>query len=518
MGLTLFSLKTARNVARSAMMGQARSKHRIHADDLSRFQRRATLLFCTLLTCGSACDRSDPKPKRPHSHEVVLPDEVTFGTSDLGFVSWLESNGAFVITHRFDEDTNGDGQKNPNFGDHGEPEGDWPSVWLQPLPSGEAERFDELVTSDPANRWVVMRRGEELIAISASKRWPLDGADPTPGPSPCLAARQASIDPTSTWLAFIRSELQKDGSRKDRAVVKNLASGKEREVPAEGLLWRADAMPRGWVMLREVLADTDGDGAIAMPRREGTCICRWCNRFAASVGAGKLVGDESREVMVDTQNRRATPPRTPIPLGPDAVWSLAENQLYAFDGSKRQIGKGCTMRLIPLGTDRIIANCGGEYVVWNASTEQAVPLEKPVNALQPYSPPSGGWVAVQFTDDEGKQRVGRLSLGDGRIEPGPTAIRWGSPHPSGWRLVADESKLYAWDVSTGVSTTLDVTGAKIDGLVAHRGQEWFPIDPHKRTPIATLADTPRFVAANGCFVAPHPYNQPVRGPFQWKCH
>lgn len=495
-------------------MGQVPSQYRISSGDHGVGTRRRFWAF-VLLTASitASCDRTSPAPPAVHQHaHGPEPDapEQTFGDDTLSFVSWLEANGSFVVVHQFDRDTNGDGELDPKFGDHGEPEGDWPSVWIYPLPGGEPEQFDELVTSDPANRWAVLRRGDALFAVSASKRWTLEGADPTPDPSRCAPARQASIDPTSSWLTFIRRD-------PDRAVVKNLSTGSEREVAAEGLLWRADAMPRGWVMLREVVADTDGDGEIAMPWREGTCICRWCSRFASSVGRGRLVGDESREVMVDTQNRRATPPIAPIPLAADAVWSMADNKLTTFDGSGATLGSGCAMRLLPLGTDRVVANCGGEFVVWNATTGESVAVERPVNALQPYSPPTAGWVAVQFTDDEGTARVGRLNLGDGRIEAGPPAVRWGAPHPSGWRLVADATTTHAWDIGSGSSTTLDFAGAELDGLLARRDGKWLVVDPHKPMPAATLDEQPRFVASNGCYVAPHPYNQPVRGPFELIC-
>lgn len=442
--------------------------------------------------------------------DVAAPATPTFGTDALSFVSLVEAHGSFALVHQFDEDTNRDGTIDPKFGDHGEPEGDWPTVWLYPLPIGPGERFDEFITSDPTNRWVVLRRGTDLVAVSASQRWSLDDADVTPDPSPCAAARQATIDPTSTWLTFTRAE-------PPRAVVKSLITGVEREVPAEGLLWRADAMPRGWVMLREILADADGDGAIKLPWRQGTCICRWCSRFASSVGSGRLVGDESRDTMVDAAGRRSAPPPMPIPLEHGAIWSMSKNALFDADGAQRPIADGCSMRMLPMGTDRIVANCRGKFVVWSAATDQTVAIEAPVTGLQTYSPPTEGWVGVQFTDEEGVQRVGRLGLGDGRIDAGPPAVRWGAPHPSGWRLIADAEHVYAWDVRTGTTTTLNIKGAELDGLVAKRGNTWFVIDPTKPVAAAQLTEAPSFVAANGCYVKPHPFNQPVRGPFEWVC-
>lgn len=433
-----------------------------------------------------------------------------FGGDALGFVSWLEANGNFVIVHRFDEDTDGDGRLDPEFGDHGEPQGDWPSVWLYPLPAGEGERWDELVATDPQGRWVVLRRGDELVAVSAQRRWPLTGADVRPDPSPCAPARQAGIEPSGQWLTFMRADPA-------RAVVKRLSTGEEREVLAEGVLWRADPMPRGWVMLREVLADTDGDGEIRMPRRQGTCICRWCSRFASSVGGGRLVGDESRATMVDARGQRWTPPDGPIPVAPDAVWSLPRQQLFGTDGVRRPLGDGCSMKLLPLGSSRIVVSCAGKPFVWDVATDERTPIKARVEPIWVHAPPSGDWVPVAVTDEHGMKWMSRLNLSDGAVEQGPRALRWGTPHPSGWRLVASDTGLAAWDVATGTTTVLDVTAADLDGLVAHRGHTWFVIDPLKPKPVASLEVEPRFVGSNGCYVKPHRFNHPVHGPFEWVC-
>lgn len=457
----------------------------------------------------AACDRPHPAPTEPSAPKPG-PREVSFGGGGPGFVSWVDASGNLAVTHRFDEDHNGDGRLDPLFGDHGEPTGDRPSVWLERLDiPGPAERFDELITTAPGARWVVLRRGADLVAISADRRWELREADVQPDPSPCAPARQASIDPTSTWLVFLRAAPH-------RAVVKHLGTGEETEIPADGPLWRAHAMPLGWVLLRELTDDTDRDGRLEMPRQQGSCICRWCSRFATSVGTGRLVGDVAREVMVDRAGRRSPPPPGPIPIAPDAVWSLGKNTLHQFDGSPRPLPRGCTVTAIPLGAERLVLSCDGRSVVWDPTTQRRIEVDGRVEAIDTVLPPSGPWLVVAQLRD-GERRIGRLHLETGVVEEGPPAFRWGAPHPSGWRLVADEQRTYAYDAATGTTTVLEGKLADLDGLTAREGSDWLVIDPHRATPRARLSERPRFVAANGCYVAPHPFQQIVPGPFQWTC-
>ena len=492
-------------------MGQVLSNPREIAGDRLMGCRIAHLAFLVIL---GACDRADPPLPAPKSVDaprvspVAVADFTPFGGEQLGFVSWLEANGRFVVTHAFDADTNGDGKIDPMLGDHGEPEGDEPSVWLWYLVApGEPQRWDEFITSDARDRWLVLRRDQELVAISAASRSTLDAADTRADPSPCAPPRQASFDPTGRWLVFPRAD-------PDRAVVRRLSSGSEREIFASSPLWRAEAMPAGWTMLREVVEDTDGSGELEMPRRQGTCVCRWCAQFAKSMGAGALVGDRTsqRIVMSDDAEFSLDAPG-PLPVTNDVVWSLATQELIGA----RSVPDGCQVAVVPIGEPHVLLRCGTTSRVWNVADDSQIALERQVQGLTQADLAHDGWVAVQMRDDDGKRRVGRLELGTGRIEMGPQALRWGQPHPSGWRVVADENTVSVYHPATGQAAPLPVSPARsLDGLVVGTNGAWRVVDPSGKVS-EVLTTRPHFVSANGCYVAPHDRTRPTRGPFRLQC-
>lgn len=472
----------------------------------------AALLFALCLASLLGCERKAAKEATPQTAAEVepSPDVVEFGGEATGFVDWLERDGRFVVMHRFTEDTDGDGTINASLGDHGEPLGDKPVVTTVDLRSGDATDWDELLATDPQGLWAVLRRGDEIVALSAARSLTLEGADVTPDPSPCMPARQASIEPSGTWVSFIRND-------PERVVVRNLRSDEEREFEAKHTLWRGDPTPLGWAMLREVQEDTDGDGELKIPVRRGSCACRWCSRFSTSVGAAGFAGDDFESVLVTPDGERHDELGQPLPVAPGFVWSLADNELKTLDGKPVQVGPeaGCRLLALPIGSGTLVLRCGTDTRIWDPVTGKSTPVEARIDALELFVPPRSGWIAVRV--HEGDQTyVGRLSVDSGVVERGPPARRFGPTHPSGWLLAAGEDAMWAYDVHTGKKSRVGDAEGSFHALIIKRQDGWVVPEPSTGK-TTNLEEQPAFVASNGCFVEPHEMARPVKGPFRYVC-
>ena len=423
----------------------------------------------------------------------------------------MEQGGDFVVMRRFDPDTNGDGEITARFGDHGEPLGDWPTPVTVDISTDEVETWDEVVALSALGRWVVMRKGKRLVAISADKRWTIEGADLSDNEDPCVPSRKASVEPGGRWMTYLKTD-------PTRAVVKNLATGAEREFVVKRPLVRADPTPLGWVVTRELAEDTDGNGELEPPSRQGGCVCLWCNRFARSVGSGKMVGDDPVTVLIDPEGNRYESFRSPLPVAENAVWDLARNALFTPEGEPMKLGDGskCGALAIPLGAGKIVVRCGMETSVWDPSTGTSIPVEGKLDAVELFVPPRGDWVAMRVADDDGGHRLGRLNVVDGRLETGPSAKMVGASHPSGWVLGSDGERMVAYDVNTGQSTTFDLKPARLAALAALVGEQWVVVDPSDGEWVQ-VPERPAFIASDGCHIAPHPMNRAVRGPFEYVC-
>lgn len=480
----------------------------------------AFLLGIAFSFAFSACDRKEtPRKEDPRKKQTVQPERSapaslspgSFGDTHLGFVEWLERDGRFVVYYQFDRDTDEDGDITVSFGDHGEPLGDLPTVYTKMLPAGSTQSWSELIATDPNGRWVVLRDDDELYALSARKRWKVEDADLRPDKSPCNPSRQAAIDPTGTWMSYLRREPH-------RAVLRNLETGEEREYKAAAELWRAEPTPLGWAVLRESADDTDGDGDVTWPQREGTCVCTWCKRFATSLGEGRRVGDTPRTVLVSPGNKRHEGFTAPLPVAPDTVWSLSRNALFTAANEPRQLGpaKNCRPLAIPLGGRRLVLRCGTDTIVWEPSSGERTPVKETVESLEMYVPPREHHIAVRVTDTDGGRKIGRLNLATGQVEVGPSSVVFGPGHPSGWYLTRDETHLHAFDVSTGSTSSMEVRAGTLGQLVAESEGKWLVVDPTNGK-FKKLDARPEFVASNGCYVEPLPAKRPVKGPYQLTC-
>lgn len=476
--------------------------------------RRAAVFSLLAALWVTACKRETPvsQAKKEGVSEPAGPRVTPFGGPHLGFVDFLERDARFAVMHRFIEDTDGDGNIDPELGDHGEPGGDLPVVTVHDFRTGKQTLYDELIATDSRLRYVVVRKDADVVLWSASGAVKLPNADPREDANPCMPARQASIDPGGTWMTYLRAH-------PDRVVVRELQTGNERELPAKGNLWRADPTPRGWAMLREIINDTNQDAQLNWPRRKGSCVCRWCAKFAKSLGAaGFEAGDEFQSTLVDPTGRRIEGFEQPLPVAPGRVWSLTRHRLYDLEGNVVELGpdEACRLAALPLETGKLVTRCGARFQIWDPVSGESVPIKQRIEALELYAPALDGWLGVRVDGEAGIKHIGRLNLETGVVEVGPTALRVGPAHPSGWVLVADAGGTHAFNIATGATTSIDGVGDHYIALGYRADDAWVVVDPEQGK-TARVDKPPLFVAANGCFVKPYDTSQPVKGPFELVC-
>ncbi|MBW2462458.1 MAG: hypothetical protein JRH11_12490 [Deltaproteobacteria bacterium] len=201
------------------------------------------------------------------SSEHATPGEA-FGGSVYGFVEYSSDNGRIVLVRRFA------GDDRPLFGHHGE----------SSVPA-ELIVFDLVLgTERVVDNWVALANGRRFVLlVDEGQLWLVDAsggswealpnADVEDDGNRCLGPRGGSFSGDGSRVAWVQ-----DGSNSLR--VRNLETREEWDVPSHGRIWR------GW-------PDDDGRGAILLetptqstdwPVQQTSCACRWCNRFAMSMG------------------------------------------------------------------------------------------------------------------------------------------------------------------------------------------------------------------------------------------
>lgn len=191
-----------------------------------------------------------------------------FGGERWGFVEISSANGRLVVLRRFR------GPDKPSFGQHGEVR-DTPDLTVFDRFTGSERDIDEIIDINPDRRWLLALDERSLWLVDAdSGDWLLVAdVDLSSDHNRCLSPRQAAFSITGQHVGWVAGDAQS-------LTVRNLETGEEWSVAAQGRLWR------GW-------PDDDGRGAILAevdaqasewPSQRTSCACRWCNRFAASFG------------------------------------------------------------------------------------------------------------------------------------------------------------------------------------------------------------------------------------------
>lgn len=339
-----------------------------------------------------------------------------------GFGWWMTANGRFALVYRF---VGGPLQ----FGHHGEVRNATAELHWTDLSSESSERFDDLLTVGPLGRWVALRRGSELWLLGADgQRIELtrEGADARDDQNRCLPRRQVGFDPSGRRIAWMARSPH-------RAVVRDLGSGRQCQVAAgPGILWRVfpEAID-GWTMLREIPADSDGDGRLSFPVQRTSCACRWCGRFARSHGFYGWGGDAVQSVMIAPDGSRIPLDQQAHPVGRGALALIGPNggsmSIVDTSGQPISIPTGCDPIAVAAGAPSVILACGAQHRLWFPDDGRTLDLPVRVEAsgvVSSFITDAGHvWAALRAATptDAADMRLARLRMNDGRIELGPPA-------------------------------------------------------------------------------------------------
>lgn len=415
-----------------------------------------------------------------------------------GFVWWTSDNGRLSLLMRF---TAGP----PRFGHHGEV-GAEVTAWLVDHVDGRHEAVDEMIAAAATAIAVRATDGRVVLVREDGERTDLSalGADDRSDANRCLNRRPVSFDPTSRFAAW----LARDPAA---AVVRDLTSGAQCRVEARApVLWRAyPGAVRGWALLREIPADSDGDGEVGFPVQRTSCACRWCNRFALSYGFYGWGGDAFESVLVAPDGGRVPVEGPAHPVG-DATAARVSPRGGRIDlvdaaGQPVTLPTGCDVRAVAPGASSVLLRCGDDAKLFFPENGRTLDLPARVEAsgvLEPHVTEAGHvWVAVRASRDGTRRRLSRLRMNDGRIELGPEADELAGVH-AGWAVARRDGGLVFVSLVDGFAATTDVDGVRhVHGLVARLPEGSVLIAP--RASRHLRLDVPVDTAdASGCALVP----------------
>lgn len=216
----------------------------------------------------------------------------TVGTAHPIVLEAAAADGSWVVICQARVDTDGDGEVAVHVGYHGDTYGDRFAPFVVGR-DGREQAIDAVVAHSDDGRWLAVVRGGKLVLHdAAADTWlELPGADAKDDGVPVLGHRAASIDGAGTRLVYFRSG--------DRVVVRELATGAEREVTQPGI-WRAEVDRDGrWARLLVVRKDQDGDGKRTWPSLRTSLSDRDCRGPIMSYSTGGWSGDMPEFLWLD---------------------------------------------------------------------------------------------------------------------------------------------------------------------------------------------------------------------------
>ncbi len=247
---------------------------------------------------GPAGGGSPPPSAPPPSASSDAPPPAagvavdTIGTAHPIVLEATADDGSWLVICQARADTDGDGEIAVHAGHHGDTYGDRFAPFVVGR-DGREQAIDAVVTRSDDGRWLVVVRGGKLaLHDAAAGTWlELPGAEAKDDGVPVLRHRAASVDADGTRLVYFRGG--------DRVVVRDLATGAEREVTQPGI-WRAEVDRDGrWARLLVVRKDQDGDGKVTWPSLRTSLSDRDCRGPIMSYSTGGWSGDMPEFLWLD---------------------------------------------------------------------------------------------------------------------------------------------------------------------------------------------------------------------------
>ncbi|MEZ4460916.1 MAG: hypothetical protein R3E66_14565 [bacterium] len=340
----------------------------------------------------SGCERPKAPAASVSTHQL---------SAAAGFIEWADASGNVFVLRTFDRDTNGDGQIEGKTGEHGEVEGDVPTLHVVDRHGRAILQAEELLATDASARFFVAVVGGKGVLFDAQTRGTTDlnNIDLSSDGNPCMKPRAAAFDISGRWLGWMTQDQQYR--------VRDLRTGAEQQFKPPGKLWRAEPVPYGWVAMKIV-----GDGQ-AFPRAKTSCACSWCPRFARSIGNYGFEG-ESTAYLVGPDEAFALTAAW-LPLSPTVLFDTRSQTLK--DGS---LPSGCKVAAYALGAPALVLACGATTELWNPTTRVRVPLDG-VRVSGPQTLASWTRAPSSFVESvhDGVTSVSVLNWETGAVTKGP---------------------------------------------------------------------------------------------------
>lgn len=475
-----------------------------------------TLFAFVMLAAGCERDKVQVEVEKPRdAGERVQWQSVFEGKAVVEWVS--PSAGRFVVMRAFDRDTDASGDIEIRIGQHGEPEGDEPTLLLFDTRSETSIELDEIYPPG-AHSWLAFTRDEtvQLLRAGAGTFSEISNVDARDDSNACLGPRGLSLSDDGRAIAIIESggASIRMGSTRD---IENLDV-----VRFDEQVWRVRALSRDWALVH--LADE-------FPRAKTTCVCAWCKGLASSVGNYGFEGEWSTRLVRRDGLKLTFEGGAPVPLSSQVVL----DERVREGGLKRVETEIDTLEEAPaLEVDaRFVTGMVGVSNFVRRAADGELVLTDGIKAPRAVDPALrivdqgirahldaafASHLLVRATRGRDQKFVS-FDLESARVLDGPDSGRASSVHPTGWVLVAGRNRLAAFHLLTGVVQEIDQEGpvGVMDALAFESRGTWFVVDPQAGTVLET-AGRPRFVTENGCFLrAKRARGRIEDGPFALVC-
>jgi hypothetical protein len=505
----------------------------LEVSDMYPIRPNRTLILALVIGALTACSGA---PKTPDEGALRTPAPVAaaraaqlearaeVGDGEQGFVWWLSSGGALAVIYVF-EDTDGSGAIELAFGHHGESLGDRPVAYLVDLSRGTRAKVDQVVATSPSGSHVATMTGSELTiwdgATGAPTRTSGWAMDLNGDGNACMTPRQLAFDGSGgVWY-------QDAGSAS--TVWRALEGGETKKhwMRSGGRPWRTEAVAPGWGAWLTVPDDTDGDGALTLPRQNTSCACLHCNRFAASFGFYGWGGDAFAFSLLPPGGADPVPTGGyALPLTRASYVEMTEDGPRAFDlsGGALTLPDGCKApEKVRAAGALALLECQDDWRLWSPDgsapdTGEVVILDVPAQSAAVVD--GAHWVGAVARAQEGVS-LARVNLEDGAVTLGAPLgeVAVGATRAGDWIAATSGGALYALDVVTGAQIT---GGGELEGVSGHvaTGPGGASLIDYTRGLIAPLPARPDHTTDTGCALLPagegdHPGVE--RGPWTLWC-